>query len=39
MPVTDEEGRVIGIITEIDLLQAVMDGKDLGRQGFGKNHG
>ncbi len=29
MPVTDEEGKVIGIITEIDLLQAVMDGKDL----------
>ncbi len=29
MPVTDEEGRVIGIITEINLLQAVMDGKDL----------
>ena len=29
MPVTDEEGGVIGIITEIDLLQAVMDGKDL----------
>ena len=29
MPVTDQEGKVIGIITEIDLLQAVMDGKDL----------
>ncbi len=29
MPVTDEEGGVVGIITEIDLLQAVMDNKDL----------
>lgn len=29
MPVTDGEGRVIGIITELDLLNAVMNGKEL----------
>lgn len=29
MPVTDEDGKVIGIITEFDLLQAVMEGKEL----------
>lgn len=31
MPVTDEEGKVIGIITELDLLDAVMEGKELVR--------
>ncbi|NOR24151.1 MAG: CBS domain-containing protein [Desulforhopalus sp.] len=29
MPVTDEEGKVIGVITELDLLKAVMEGKEL----------
>jgi CBS domain-containing protein len=29
MPVTDEEGRVVGVITELDLLKAVAEGKDL----------
>lgn len=29
MPVTDEDGKVIGVITEFDLLQAVMEGKEL----------
>ena len=29
MPVTDDDGKVIGIITEIDLLNAIMDGKEL----------
>jgi CBS domain-containing protein len=29
MPVTDGEGRVVGIITELDLLNAVMHGKEL----------
>jgi len=29
MPVTDEEGRVVGVITELDLLEAVADGRDL----------
>ena len=28
MPVTDEEGKVVGIITELDLLDALRDGKD-----------
>lgn len=31
MPVTNDEGRVVGIITEMDLLRAVMDGKELVR--------
>jgi len=31
MPVTDEEGNVIGVITELDLLHAVMKGKELVR--------
>jgi CBS domain-containing protein len=31
MPVTDNEGKVIGVITEIDLLMAVMAGKELVR--------
>jgi CBS domain-containing protein len=31
MPVTDEEERVIGVITEHDLLEQVRDGKDLGK--------
>lgn len=29
MPVTDDEGRVVGVITELDLLKAVVEGKDL----------
>jgi CBS-domain-containing membrane protein len=29
MPVTDEEGRVVGVITELDLLEAVAEGRDL----------
>jgi|GEM_PF-3022310 len=31
MPVTDEEGNVIGVITELDLLHAVLEGKELVR--------
>lgn len=31
MPVTDDEGRVIGIVTELDLLNAVQKGKELVR--------
>ncbi len=31
MPVTDETGNVIGVITELDLLEAVMKGKELVR--------
>jgi CBS domain-containing protein len=31
MPVTNDEGKVVGIITELDLLKAVMDGKELVR--------
>jgi len=30
MPVIDEEERVIGVVTEHDLLNQVCDGKDLG---------
>ncbi len=29
MPVTDEDGKVIGVITEIDILNAIMAGKKL----------
>ncbi len=29
MPVTDDDGRVIGVITELDLLKAAMEGRDL----------
>lgn len=29
MPVTDEAGQVIGMITEFDLLKAVAEGRDL----------
>ena len=31
MPVTEEDGRVIGIVTEIDILNAVNDGRELAR--------
>jgi CBS domain-containing protein len=31
MPVTEEDGRVIGIVTEIDILNAINDGKELSR--------
>jgi len=29
MPVTDDDGRVIGVVTEIDLLRQIREGKDL----------
>lgn len=29
LPVVDEEGTVVGIVTEYDLLQAMIDGRDL----------
>jgi CBS-domain-containing membrane protein len=29
MPVTDDQGHVIGVVTEFDLLEAVQAGKDL----------
>lgn len=29
MPVTDEEGRVVGVVTELDLLKAVKEGREL----------
>jgi predicted transcriptional regulator len=29
MPVTDDEGSVIGVITELDILEAVLAGKEL----------
>jgi CBS domain-containing protein len=29
MPVTDDEGKVIGVITELDILNAVLEGKEL----------
>lgn len=29
MPVTDGTGKVLGVITEIDLLEAIFEGKDL----------
>ncbi|MBM4125901.1 MAG: CBS domain-containing protein [Nitrospira sp.] len=29
LPVVDEEGALIGIVTEYDLLQAMIDGRDL----------
>jgi predicted transcriptional regulator len=29
IPVTDEEGKVIGVVTEFDLLRQIMEGKDL----------
>jgi predicted transcriptional regulator len=29
MPVTDSDGRVIGVVTEIDLLKQIRQGKDL----------
>lgn len=29
MPVTDDDGKVIGIITEIDILNWILDGKQL----------
>lgn len=31
MPVTDDEGKVVGIITEMDILRAVSEGKELVR--------
>ena len=31
MPVTEEDGRVIGIVTEIDILNAVNEGRELAR--------
>jgi predicted transcriptional regulator len=29
MPVTDDNGKVIGVITEMDILNAIMEGKEL----------
>jgi predicted transcriptional regulator len=29
MPVTDDEGKVIGVVTELDILNAVLEGKEL----------
>ena len=29
MPVTDDEGTVIGVVTELDILNAVLEGKEL----------
>jgi CBS domain-containing protein len=29
MPVTDSDGKVVGVITEIDLLRQIREGKDL----------
>ncbi|MGQ9569574.1 MAG: CBS domain-containing protein [Thermodesulfovibrionales bacterium] len=29
MPVTDENGKVIGVVTEFDLLRQIKDGKEL----------
>ncbi len=29
IPVTDENGKVIGVVTEFDLLKQIMEGKDL----------
>ena len=31
MPVTNNEGKLVGIVTELDLLKAVQDGKELVR--------
>ena len=31
MPVTNDDGKVVGIVTEFDILKAVQDGKELGR--------
>ncbi len=30
LPVVDEDGRLLGLVTEFDLLQALVDGRDLG---------
>jgi len=29
MPITDEEGQVVGVVSELDLLNAVVEGKEL----------
>jgi CBS domain-containing protein len=31
MPVTEEDGKIVGIITELDLLSAVAEGKELAK--------
>jgi len=31
MPITDEEGSVVGVVTELDLLNAVVKGKELAK--------
>ncbi len=31
MPVTNNDGKVVGVITELDLLKAVQNGKELAR--------
>ncbi|MBC2744904.1 MAG: CBS domain-containing protein, partial [Desulfosarcina sp.] len=29
MPITDDEGKVVGVVTELDLLNAVVEGREL----------
>ena len=31
MPVTDDEGKIIGVVTELDILYAVLSGKELAK--------
>jgi predicted transcriptional regulator len=31
MPVTDDEGTIIGIVTEVDILEQIQKGKELGK--------
>lgn len=31
MPVTDDEGKIIGVVTELDILHAVLSGKELAK--------
>ena len=35
MPVTEEDGKVIGIVTEIDILKALNDGHELSHRNAG----
>lgn len=36
MPVTDEAGKVVGVVSELDLLGAALDGKDLSQTTVGQ---
>jgi CBS domain-containing protein len=36
MPVLDDEGRILGVVTEIDLLEAIKEGKSLSRTTAGE---